>query len=256
MKKLFLGLVLSCIIGFSAIACDKEQAKMFLANYKWLTEDYPPYNYLNQRGELIGISTEILLLVFQELGIDLKSQDILIVPWARLYYNLEAYDDYAAYSMVSTPEREEKFKLVAAPLKTKVSIMVLEERKAMLAQKPLKELNIAVVREDIGHQLLNAQNIPAKQVITTSANSMLQMLIRSRVDAIAYTEEVAMFQYNKLDLKKGKIVPLLTLDGDALYNFVFHKSTPECVTSLFLETMTRLHQKGDLTRIRDKYVGY
>ena len=235
-------------------ACDEQQAKEYLANYKWLTEDYPPFNYLDEQGELIGIATDTLLRVYQELEIKLTSRDILIVPWARLYYNMETYDDYAAYSMIYTDDRAKAFQLVTTPLKVQVSIMVLEERKKELEDKALRELKIAVVREDIGHQLIESQNITAKQVITTSASSMLQMLLHHRVDAIAYAEDVAIFQFNKLALDQRNIVPVHRLNAGSLNSFVFHKTTPKCVTSLFAKTMQKLHNKNELKTIRDKYL--
>lgn len=235
-------------------ACNEHDAKLILSKYQWLTEDYPPFNYQSESGELIGIVTDILYLVYNELDIEFPKQHIALVPWARLYHNLENYPQYAGFSMVNTPERKKKFKLVAVPLPTKTSIMVMADKKSLLENKPQKELTIAVVRQDIGQHLLNIHNIPAKQEVTTSANSMLKMLISNRVDAIAYGEEVAVFKFNNLDIKKGNIVPIYLLDGNSFNNYVFHKDTPACVINLFTKALEVLNNKGELIKISSKYL--
>lgn len=236
------------------LACDEQDAKLILSQYQWLTEDYPPYNYQNEHGELIGISTEILFAVYHQLDIELPKKNITLVPWARLYHNLENYPEYAGFSMVNTPERNTKFKLVAMPIPSKTSIMIMADKKLLLEKKPLEKLIIGVVREDIGQQLLNMRNIPAKQVVTSSASNMIQMLINNRVDAIAYTEDVALFQYNKLEVKKGHIVPLYLLDEDSFNNYVFYKNTPACVINLFTKTLAILNKQGILIKIINKYL--
>ena len=235
-------------------ACELKTAKATLANYIWLTEDYPPYNYHNTSGKLVGIFPEILYLIYQELNIDLNSENIQVVPWARLYFSLEKESIYAGFSMTSTPMRALKFTLVPIPLSSKISILVLSQNKEKLQSIPKSELTIAVVREDIGMQLLKKLDFPAKQIETGSASNILKMLFYKRVDAIAYSENVAYFQYNKLGLSNDELVPLYTLDEDASTNYVFHKSTSACVINLFSESINRLHQQGKLEPIKNKHL--
>jgi len=235
-------------------ACELKTARARLANYIWLTEDYPPYNYHNKSGKLVGIFPEILGLIYQDLDIEFNLEKIQVVPWARLYFSLERESKYAAFSMTSTPMRAQKFTLIPIPLSSKISILVLSQDKKKLQSIPRNELNIAVVREDIGQQLLKNLNFPAKQIETGSASNILKMLFYKRVDAIAYSENVAYFQYNKLGLSNDELVPLYTLDEDASTNYVFHKSTTACVINLFSEAINRLHQQGKLEPIKDKHL--
>jgi polar amino acid transport system substrate-binding protein len=236
------------------LTCNEEKAKNALAQYQWLTEDYPPYNYKNKQQQLVGISTEILALVYKELAISFAAKQILMVPWARLYYNLENYSQYAAFTMMQTSARSHKFELVTLPIPTKVSIMVLADNKALMQAKSLAEFTIAVVRKDIGKQLLDHAGIAAKQVETTSASSMLKMLYHHRVDAIAYTETVAFFQLAKLGFNKNKLKTIYTLDNQSIPAYVFYKGTSQCVTQLFARTIAKLQQQGKLDAILRKYL--
>jgi polar amino acid transport system substrate-binding protein len=257
MSKFLAALLLLILFTPAAISCDEKVAKAFLANVHWQAEDYPPYNYLDNSGHLVGIFSDILVLIYKDLGIDIKINDIPVVPWARVLKNIGRYPDHAAFSMVTTREREKQYKLVALPFITKISIMALSSRfnnGKKVEKASLNKLHIGVVRGDIGQSLLNSHKILAVQVKTISAISMLKMLLHERVDAIAYSEDVASFQFDKFDHRKDKIIPIYSLDETSFTNFVFHKSTSSCVTSLFEKTITTLNEEGQLTPVWEKYL--
>lgn len=249
--------ILFCCFLFSLPAlsfeCSKQQAKEIITNYQWYTEDYPPYNYINKHGELVGIYPDVLQLVYNELDLDINPNEIVTVPWARLFYTLETSAKHAAFSMLKTPERAKKFQLVTLPVMTRVSVMVLNENKHLLTKKNLEDLTYSIVRQDIGEHLLDSHLNIKHKVKTTSANSMLGMLLHNRVDAIAYAELVAHFQMNKLGYANKTLVPIHTLKDQLKTSFVFHKGTPECVTELFAQTISTLDEKGEITRIVKKY---
>ncbi|MEW6982691.1 substrate-binding periplasmic protein [Colwelliaceae bacterium 6471] len=251
MKLISLVLILS-FASFETHACAQHEAKDYLKNILWITEEHPPYNYSEPNGELSGISVDILSLVYRELGMELQRKTILNVPWARLFHNVKNYSQNAAFSMATTDERSKLFHLVALPFKAKVSIMVLKERQELLSQKKLNELNVAVVRRDMGHQLLELQKLPVNKALTINTNSMLKMLIKGRVDAIAYAEDTAIFELAKI--ADDQIVPIYELEGHALYNYAFNNDTPQCVIDLFSSILNDLDRNGVLSPIRDKYL--
>jgi polar amino acid transport system substrate-binding protein len=255
MNRLLITLLLILNSPLS-ISCDEDAAKLFLAKIKWQTEDYPPYNYQNKLGDLVGVFPDILALTYTRLGINIKLNEIPVIPWARLIKNVAYYPDYAAFSMVTTAERRKSYKLVPLPFMTKISVMALNSRFKNLNKMTKEELNklvIAVVRGDIGQLLLKKNAISAQQVETTSALSMLKMLQHQRVNAIAYSEVVAHFQFQTLDFNEGKVVSIFSLNKGSLINFAFHKETPTCVTSLFEKTIATLDKEGKLTPIWQKH---
>ena len=233
--------------------CDEQQVKKILTDYQWYTEDFPPYNYKNKQGKLVGIYPEVLTLIYKELNLTISIENIITVPWARLFHTLETSKTHAAFSMIKTPEREKKFTLISLPIMTTVSIMVLEENKDILVNKEVENLTYSVVRQDIGEHLLDEQLNVMKKVVTTSASSMLGMLLHNRVEAIAYSELVASFQLSKFGFEDKKLVSIYILNDKLKTAFVFHKDTPDCVSKVFSQTITLLDKKGEIAEIVKKY---
>ncbi len=248
---LFIGLFFSTI-NYS-FSCDETHTKKILSNFQWYTEHYPPYNYKDRQGKLVGIYPEVLKLIYKELELRLNIDDIVIVPWARLFHTLENSPVHAAFNMIKTPDRAKKFQLISLPIITKISILVLEENKDILTKKKLKELTYSVVRKDIGEHLLSEQLHIKNKLETTSASSMLGTLIYRRVDAIAYSELVAKFQLSKLGFEDKKLVSIHTLNDKYKTAFIFHKNTPTCVSVLFSQTIALLDEKGEITKVVNKY---
>ena len=251
--KVILFLCLFFLTSTHSVACNVQQAKEILANYQWYSEDYPPYNYQNKDGRLVGIFPEILELIYKEFNLDMNLNDVMIVPWARLFHTLETSPVHAAFSMVKSPERNKKFTLISLPIMSKVSIIALEENKNILDHKSIEKLSYAVVRQDIGEHLLDAKFNVKNKVVTTSANSMLSMLLYHRVEAIAYSELVAQFQLSHFGLEDIKLTSIYTFNDVFESAFVFHKDTPKCFSTLFSQTISLLDEKGEINRIMQKY---
>jgi len=251
--KVVLFLCLLFSMTANSFGCNETQAKKLLANYQWYTEDYPPYNYKNKLGKLVGIYPEIIKLIYKELNIVINLDNIMTVPWARLVHTMERSQSYAAFSMIKTPDRDKRFQLISLPIMTKVSIMVLEENKNILASKQLENLTYSVVRQDVGEHLLDKQLNIKNKVVTTSADSMLGMLLYRRVEAIAYSELVASFQLTKFGYENKKLVSIYTLNDKFKTAFVFHKDTPTCVSVLFSQAIALLDEKGEIDKVVQKY---
>lgn len=248
------ALFFSLAISSTAIACDKKAAMKVLQDYIWLTEDYPPYNYFDLHGNLAGMSVDILELVYEELQLPLNRNDVRVIPWARLVRDLKVSSKFAAFTMVYTEKRAQEYTLISTSLPTTISIMVLDETLEKLKQKPLNELTISVVRKDIGQLSLELMGVKAKQVPTTTHESMVNMLYRHRVDAIAFNEELVEFFYNNDTSAEHTIKTLHVLQSNLANNYVFHKDAPQCATQLFTEALARVNKSGVLQEISQRYL--
>ena len=242
------------MFSLPSLACDEHDTKLLLSKLEWITEEYPPYNFINESGQLVGVFPEALALVYEKLDIELNINNIMVLPWTRLLMYMDNYPRYASFAMVTTPTRAIKYKLAPLPVTAKISIMVLSSNVELLKTKDFNELNVAVVRGDIGKRLLDSQKIPVNQIETVSASSMLNMLLHERVDAIAYSEDVAYFKFQQLGGHKDLMTSIFSLDTHSKVNFTFNKATPSCVIEMFTNELVILENKGQIKLIWDKYV--
>ena len=118
-----------------------------------LTEEYPPYNYTDEKGVLTGSSTELVRATIGKLGLDTK---IEVLPWAQAYEMVLNNPNVALYSTARTPERERSF-MWAGPLGSyenwlyakkgsSTRVNSLDEAKAVKS--------IAAVKDEAGQQKL------------------------------------------------------------------------------------------------------
>ena len=72
-----------------------------------VTEENPPYNFSDERGNITGQSTEIVLALVKNTGSDAVIQ---IKPWSEGYELVQKQPGAALYSTAWMPFREDLFK--------------------------------------------------------------------------------------------------------------------------------------------------
>lgn len=76
------------------------------------TEDYPPFNYPSEQGQIIGSATQVLHEALRAADIDAEFR---LLPWARAYTAARLREQNCVYSTTRTAERETLFRW-AGPL--------------------------------------------------------------------------------------------------------------------------------------------
>ena len=90
MRRL-LALLLVGIIAIMSCATPAPAEKIRI-----LTEDYPPFNYVDTNGKIIGQSTEVVKSIMGKLGQDIT---IEVMPWAQAYQLTQTDPGTALYSV-------------------------------------------------------------------------------------------------------------------------------------------------------------
>ena len=225
-------------------------------NLTWMTEEYPPFNFVDANRHLRGISVDILMEMFKRLEIQVAPRQIGVYPWARSYKKLLTEPGTGLFSMNYTKRRQQLFKFVGPIVPVRVSVISLKSRKlAIDGLAGLRQLTYAVVREDIGEQLLNDLGIAPVQIVPLhSAESMLRFLLMGRVDAIAYAEDVAHYQFAEVGVPQRQYEVLHVLQ-DSHIGYAFHRDTPDSLIEVLNNSLRQLHQEGVVEAIRQRYVG-
>jgi len=100
MKKLFALLFVGI---FSILACSAPAPEV---KVRILMDVYPPYNYVDENGQVAGRSTEMVQAIEDKLGLKTK---IEVMPWEQAFELAQKEPGVALFSASRSPERENMF---------------------------------------------------------------------------------------------------------------------------------------------------
>ncbi|MEH6824909.1 MAG: transporter substrate-binding domain-containing protein [Motiliproteus sp.] len=220
---------------------------------RWMSEQYPPYNYIDPQGKARGISVEILAAMWQQLGI--PEQPLEFLPWARSYTLLQRQPQTALFAMTYTPTREQLFRFVGPFIRTRIVLLAPRSARLQITNNAeIEALKIGVVRDDIGASLLNERGISQDRIIhSNQAENLIKLLHRGRVDAIAYSDDVAEWKMRKAGIDPQEYESVFTLLEGQL-GFAFHAQTPAPWLNRLQQALEQVEASGAAQKIRQKYL--
>jgi polar amino acid transport system substrate-binding protein len=245
-------------IASSAIAADQatQEAVRALEQMTWITEQYPPFNFRDpEDGQIKGICVDILLALFDSLGVDKGREDLTALPWARGYQAALEKPGTAIFSMTDTEERRKLFQLVGPVVPTQVSLIAKRSRKLKVESvADMNKLRIGVIRDDIGDQLIRKLGLSSKAIHTkAAADNIVRMLYRDRLDAIAYADDIARHHTKLAGLDPSELESVYVL-MESQMTYAFHLTTDPEVLKVLQLALDELREDGTVDRIRDRYL--
>ena len=97
-KVCYCLLLVLCLACFSSVAKDSLRV---------VTEEWPPYNYSNENGKVVGAATAKVRWVLEQADIDYTLNSY---PWARAIDLASTKKNVAIFSVYRTEIREQQFK--------------------------------------------------------------------------------------------------------------------------------------------------
>ncbi len=174
MKRLCFALIAGILLIIACVT-PAQPAKL-----RVLTEEYPPFNYTDASGKLVGSSTEAVKGILNKLA---ENITIEVMPWSQAYEIVLAEPDTALYSMARTPERENMFMWVGpigsyenwlyARKGSNIRVSNIDEAKTVKC--------IAVVKDEAGQQKLAQQGCINFAYVDSTAGG-LKKLAAGEVD--------------------------------------------------------------------------
>lgn len=254
MKNHFKILVKTFIL--SLITMSLAQAYS-IESIEFLTEEYPPYNFTNDDGELVGIAVDILEETLKQLGSQKTRKDFIVLPWARGYADVRSPSARnALFSTTRTPLRESLFKWAGPISETVVSVFADSGKNYQINNSnDLKSYKFSAIRGDIGGLLLGGAGVKAMNILN-SANfdTMVRQVTFGRTQMFAYEQNVAFWLMNKHNLKKPDYQPIYTLQTGSLY-YAFNSVIEDETVERFQQALNIvLADKALVDSIRQKYL--
>lgn len=241
-RQLLNRLLAVLCLWLTSIANVQADGANTLAPLTFITEEYPPYNYLDNQ-QLTGVSIDLLEAIFTATSTPLSRHDIRYYPWVRGYELALSQPNTVLFSTTRTPARESSFHWVGPIAQDRVVLLAHRDAPIVidaLSQAIDRDLTVAVIREDIGAQALLEAGYPERLLVPAIDNrSALNMLTRGRVDLWAYSADVAAWIAESEGYPKDSLIPIHTLSESSLY-FAINQATDRRLVTLMQQALDRV----------------
>ncbi|WP_262693900.1 substrate-binding periplasmic protein [Kordiimonas aquimaris] len=163
------------------------------------TEHYPPFNYLNENGEVDGLATAKVKQILDAANI---TYDIHMVPWPRAMQLSKTQDNALIYTITRTPSREKDFHWLVpfAPTNFHVYMRAGDNREMTSEALRAGAYTGSCIVSDISCELLAWIGMPTEKIIPNLKQSTgdFRMVIARRADFYV-SEFVVNDQLRKLE---------------------------------------------------------
>ena len=189
MTILFRRTLLICLVFMNECfaANDDKQTKIKQGHpdIQVLSEIYPPYQVLNEEGELQGWAADKVKAIFQQSSVE---YNVKIYPWARAYQTALTEPNVFIFSLLRTDEREQLFQWIAPLCMIKFSFYRLKNRPDIQVNSLAEAKNYLIAAQKgqaSAEYLLRLGFEPEKHLsISYNNDNFIQMLAFDRVELI------------------------------------------------------------------------
>lgn len=241
-RQPLIRLMAALCLWLAIVASGQADEPDTLATLTFITEEYPPYNYIDNQ-QLTGVSIDLLEAIFAATKTPLSRHDVRYYPWVRGYELALSQPHTVLFSTTRTPAREANFHWVGPIAQDRVVLLAHRDAPITIVSLPQaieRGLSVAVIREDIGAQALLEAGYPERLLVSAIDNrSALNMLTRGRVDLWAYSADVAAWIAESEGYTKNSLIPIHTLSESSLY-FAINKATDQRLVRLMQQALDRV----------------
>jgi len=204
-----------------------------------ITEESPPFNFTDERGNITGQSTEVVREILKKLG---SESNIEVMPWSQGYNLTQKELNTVLYSTSRIPLRENLFKWVGpigfadnwfyARQGSGIKIASLEDAK--------KVKSIAVYRDDSNHLYLAAQGFTNLD-INENNGGCIKKLVEGKVDLWLGPAEGLHFIAYGIGVNPAEVVAVKYVRRSDKY-IAFNKAVSDGVVQSWQKSLDGLKQ--------------
>ncbi|MBA6251497.1 MULTISPECIES: ABC transporter substrate-binding protein [unclassified Colwellia] len=209
-------LVLLIFINVDSYASNENKVKTFKQDppsIQVVSEIYPPYQVINENGDLGGLSADKVKLLFHHSSIDYQ---VKIYPWARAYQLALTQPNIFIFSLLRTQERESLFQWVAPLCSIEFSFYRSKKRPDIQVNSLAEAKNylIAVQKGQASAEYLLRLGFEPKKNLSISynADNLMQMLVYDRVELIVLSSTYFASLIESNSKYVDKIEPIFPID--------------------------------------------
>ncbi|WP_415903472.1 substrate-binding periplasmic protein [Neptuniibacter sp. QD29_5] len=220
------------------------------------TSEFPPYNYTDNNGTVVGLSTEVVQAVLHEMKITALP---ISMPWARAYKYTQLQENVLLHSITRTKAREKLFKWVGVIAPANYSLWALKARTDIVIRnlEDAKPYSIGTTNNDVVEQYLTAHEFQYLYRMSgqDAYSNNIKKLIKGRIDLWGVASIPGYYfleQENQHDHVKQVFV-LEDLTDEGMY-MAFGPKTSDVVVEQFRNALEQIKEKGIYQKILKKYL--
>lgn len=203
-----------------------------------VTENWPPFNYLDADGQVDG---EVTANVKEILQLAKLEYSIQLYPWTRSYRLALQKPNVLIYSIFKTEKRTPLFHWFCPVIQSDAARIYLYKLKSNQTQidslDDAKSLHIGVMRDDNSYQyLLDNGFVEGENLdVATDEYANLRKLLVGRIDLVAQSNQAMEYRLDKLNADANRVTPVLELhpeDWGRQCMALSLKSDPELLSTL------------------------
>lgn len=243
---LIVFITLFSFIPFAFADNDKE------VSLKLMTEIFPPFQYTHN-DKIIGISADIVNAIQKELKVDNK---IEVYVWSEAKKIVDKNKNTALFSMLRTPQRENKYKWVG-PVST-MQLVFFKKKGSTITLNSIEDAKqikrIGVTKGVANYEMLSSQGFTNLDVLVNAEDEEnIRKLVDGKIE-LWPTLLMAGIYNARLQGLSGEIEPIknvVAFSGD-LY-IAFNKQTDDHIIQKWQNTFDKLKQEKIIEQIIERY---
>lgn len=199
------------------------------------TEEYPPFSYSDDQGQIIGSATLLLRDALRQADIEAYFR---LLPWARAYTEARLRENHCVYSTTRTGEREALFHWVGPLVVNEWAAFSLAERGLSIdSLSGLDAWRVGSFREDAVGNYVATRGINVLLAPTEREN--IARLEAGLLDVIVTGKATGEFMAQEQDIA---LAHLFTFYRAPLY-LACHPSVSEALLARLQTQLDALHQE-------------
>jgi len=233
--------VFAIVIGYACVASATDPLR-------FTTEFSPPFNFTDESGAIIGVSTDTLRAVAERARIPIS---IDLMSWPRAYSEALAKPDVCVYSTAMVEARLDSFQWVG-PLARNDWVVFgrTDDPDPPQTIAALKGKRIAVYQGDVKETFF--QQMPG--YITDSAPRDELNALKLSTSRVEYWVTGAMSGASLVQRSSiTNIKPLFSF-RDVQLALACNKQVPKKAVDALSQALAALREEGELARIQEKYL--
>ena len=250
------------ILFASIVLFASVSAAQTLEEITWYTEEYPPYNYI-ENGNLKGVAVDLLLAVWKKIGLNKTAKDIKVVPWARGVKMIKTKPGSCLFATSLTSERKDvlgwKFVYPIPLVNDEPENHIIAKKRKNILFNSIEDLKkydgkFGVIRGDLGEGLLQEAGVNSSKFDKTANSlSLVKKLEKNRYNVISYSFTTAATKMKEVGIDPSNYEIVFSFPPKQM-GYAFYHNTDAAILKQLQDTLDSLHSDGTAEIIKMKYL--